>query len=62
VNSRDTLQTLVSVSRSRPSERELCCPNCGGGIELWDALLCCQVCLRDFATLAELAVREVPRG
>lgn len=60
-----TLRTLIAVSRSKPAERELCCPTCGGRIELIDGLYCCVSfgCGGNrFATLAELAVSEVPRG
>jgi hypothetical protein len=65
VSSRDTLRTLVAVSRSKPTERELCCPDCGGRIELSRGLYCCVSfgCGGNrFETLAELAVREAPLG
>ncbi len=57
------LETLIAVSRAKPRERRLCCPDCGGDIRLFDGRLFCQAAdlLDDhgppsFATLAELVV------
>ncbi len=62
----DTLGTLVGVSRRKPppKERRLCCPMCGGDIELASSVYNClgtgtippKPC-GYFQTLAELAVR-----
>lgn len=55
----ETLRTLVAVSRSKPIERELCCPECGGDVHL---VLGMYVCGNHdgWASehLAELAVKE----
>jgi ribosomal protein L37AE/L43A len=66
VSSRDTLRTLVAVSRSKPTERELCCPECDSDVEidveLEAGVYLCRTCLSEWATLSDLAVRVVPRG
>ena len=56
----ETLSTLVRVSRNyRVKRRELCCPNCGCDVDLKAGLLACRYgCGEEFASLAELAVRE----
>lgn len=56
----DTLRTLDAVSRPKPVE--LCCPECDSDIVLESGVYRCPVCLSEFASLAELAVREVPRA
>lgn len=60
----DTLDTLVRVSRHyRVRERRLCCPECGGDVELVGGTLMCTQgegvarCFWAGAKLAELAVR-----
>lgn len=59
----DELPTLVAVSRSRPRERRLCCPRCGGEVVLRGGLLHCVRSEREglpappFRTLAELALK-----
>jgi hypothetical protein len=63
-----TLETLVAVARTRPVARELCCPDCGGGIELKGGLYHClgvpyDVCrFEPTTTLAGLAVVDSPGG
>lgn len=64
----ETLRTLVAVSRSKPIERELCCPMCHQAVTLRDGR---YVCVSRVSTigcggtsyehLAELAVKE-PRA
>jgi hypothetical protein len=57
-----TLRTLIAVSRSKPVERELCCPNCGAvAIVLCDGAYRCCSCFLAWATLAELAVLTTTR-
>jgi hypothetical protein len=54
-----TIRTLLSITRSKPVERELCCPYCNGEVELVGGeYLCPQG--DPFASLAELAVRPIP--
>lgn len=67
MNDAETLRTLERVSSHYGvRERALCCPDCGGDIELRGGLLHCLGVPYDqhapgsptsFATLAELAVR-----
>ncbi len=58
----DTLATLESASRRRPTVRRLVCPFCAGEVELREAHMWCrsaEVCGWD-GTLAELAVEGRP--
>lgn len=63
-----TLPTLVAISRTRPAERRLCCPDCGGDIELRGGRYQCLGMPFDecrsapFRTLTELAVRGAENG
>lgn len=56
-----TLRTLIAVSRSKPVERALCCPECDSAIELERAVYVCRTCLSEFDALAELATHPTPR-
>jgi hypothetical protein len=65
VTSRDTLRALISVSRSKPVERELCCPMCHQAVTLRGGRYVCVSWMSTigcggtaFDSLAELAVRE----
>ncbi len=55
-----TLPALFRVSKSRPTRRELCCPNCGDCIMLkFGRLYCCALdCSWTGERLAELAVKR----
>lgn len=53
---RETLPTLIRISKSKPIERDLVCPRCAGPITLEAGVLVC-ICGARFARLAELAVR-----
>ncbi len=37
----NTLDTLIAVSRAKPKERELCCPDCGADVVLRGGLYRC---------------------
>jgi transposase len=62
LSDRETIRRLRAASRRKPTVRELCCPDCGGEIELRGGWLVCQTfeCFSTFKTLAELAVRASP--
>jgi predicted nucleic acid-binding Zn ribbon protein len=62
------LASLERIVRAKPQQRELCCPGCGGDVEL-DGLIGdrlpryrCTACTWNATTLAALAVRLVPRA
>lgn len=63
----DDLPTLIAVSRARPRERRLCCPQCGGEVVLVDGALMCHTkartwsCGRAGERLAELTLAR-PAG